>query len=300
MRASPSKMHTFLHHPTERTLLATAIVLTIVVYLVAMLTSFPWLVFAVSTHDTRFETVQDGLPVWYESKFGKITRVSGPKGFEKAPVEVLEAVRADESTEDRVVLAYVAGIEGVVLGILHKNNSFEHVLADGTNKADLAVRPDGIALFTRTSGGESTLVQVDLQKGTDSLLERGRGHSGRLFTDGFFLALSPQGLIRIDPASTSTDAILVSRANADNMNSSLSSDGVRATIPNTSGKTDFFSVRSLSPANLSVEMTLPELYRTPVIWISPEYFTVLNNSDMFVLYRFNGGVLYRVAEITLT
>jgi hypothetical protein len=72
--------------------------------------------------------------------------------FSKAPLEriegisVLESVILPGSKDSRIVLGQKDGTRGVILGSI-KGGSLEVLLADGTNKSDLVVTPEGIAVF---------------------------------------------------------------------------------------------------------------------------------------------------------
>lgn len=72
--------------------------------------------------------------------------------FSKAPLErigdvnILESVPLPGTTDSRIVLGQKDGVRGVILGSI-KAGSIEVVLADETNKSDLVVMPEGIAVF---------------------------------------------------------------------------------------------------------------------------------------------------------
>jgi hypothetical protein len=240
--------------------------------------------FAFATHGERFETVERGVPTWYKSEFGMIRKVAGPEGFKKAPVTVLEAVAYGENSNEFVVLAKVDGVEGISLGILHANNTFENVLSDGTNKADLAVRPDGIALYGAMMGGESHLMQIDLTKSGTLPSDLGRGRSARLFTDGFFLAISDKGIVRIDP-SREANTILLPNSDAYELSSTLSRDGTTAVVSNTSGKTIFLSITQLEPLQISVEAELEQFLVAPATLVGANYFVVTSGAGHLTVYK---------------
>ncbi len=278
--------HSWLRRPTERTLLLVSIALALVVSAIIVCANWNLIAFSVSAHGTRFEVVDNGMPTWYEVGWGTVAKVGGPAGYENAPVTVLEAVPYEAPNGDVAVLARVAGSEGVVLGLLHTDNTFSAVLADGSTKSSLAVRPDGLALYAARVAGESHILQINIHN-PETLKDLGRGKSPRLFKDGFFVAITQKGIVRIDPADT-THTVLLARTNADLMHSSLSTDGARAIVPSTSGKTEFITLQSLSPAAFAIDSSVSEVYRAPAVWVSKHFFVVPNHTGGFVPYGLYG------------
>ncbi len=289
--------HSWLRRPTERTLLVASALLALVVTSVWVLANMSFIRFALEAQGASFSVVEQGESVSYDVSLGSISKRTTVKGYERAPVQVLEVSQYNGNSGDVAVLAHVGGTDGTVLGVIHPNGTFTSVLSDGTRKADLVVRPDGIGLFSALVDGESHIMQINVAVPNNSLKDLGRGRSPRLFADGFFVALTPVGVVRIDPALSGVD-ILVLRSDADRMSSSLSPSGVRVVLPNTSGKTDFLSLRSLSPVQLALESTAPQVYGGPAVWVSAHFFVVPSGSGRFDLYSLYGDAPVRVATMS--
>jgi hypothetical protein len=248
--AAHARRFAWLHNPSIRTLLLASGALFLLVVLVNVVMSFSSLKLAFLTHGTYVETVENGVPTWYKISFGTAKKVDGAPGFKKAPVTVLEAVSyGEEGTH--VVLARVPGVEGIALGILHSNNTFENVLSDGTNKADLAVRPDGMALYAAMVDGESRLMLLELTNPEEAPTDLGRGKSPRVFTDGFFVAISEQGIVRIDPVADSVELLLPS-SRALIQSGALSTDGTQVLVPGATSRLTLLGIKSTSPSNIAV------------------------------------------------
>ena len=266
----PSRFHSHLHRPTAKTLLFVSVALAVYVFLIMVVMNFSLVKFAFATHGDRFETVEGGVPTWYKSEFGMIRKVAGPEGFKNAPVTVLEAIPYGATPNEFAVLAKVEGVEGIALGILHANNTFENILADGTNKADLAVRPDGTALYAAMVDGESRLMLLDLTKSGVAPSDLGRGRSPRVFTDGFFVAISSRGIVRVDPVTKSV-TVLMPSTDADIYNGTISRDGLAAAISNTSGKTLLYAIRHTNPGNVSLVSTSQFVALSPLSFVDEEF-----------------------------
>lgn len=267
--AAQARRFAWLHNPSTKTLLLASGALFVVVVLVNVALSFSFLKFVFLTHGSHVETVENGVPTWYALSFGTAKKVDGAPGFKKAPVTVLEAVAYGEEGA-HAVLARVPGVEGIALGILHPNNTFENVLSDGTNKADLAVRPDGIALFGAMVDGDSRLMLLELTNPEDAPSDLGRGRSPRVFTDGFFVAISSRGIVRIDPV-TKDVAVLVPSNDADIYNGTISVDGTRAALSLTSGKTLLYRVEQTSPGDVALMSTSRFTALSPISFIGTEF-----------------------------
>lgn len=269
LSAAPVRRFAWLHNPSPKTLLIASILLFVVVALVNLAMSFSLVKFAFMTHGTRVETVERGVPTWYAFSFGMAKKVDGAPGFAKAPVAVLEA-RPYGAEGEYAVLARVPGGEGIALGILHANNTFENILSDGTTKADLAVRPDGTALFGAMIDGESHLMLLDLTKSGVAPSDLGRGRSPRVFTDGFFVAISNRGIVRIDPA-TKDVSVLVPSNDADIYNGTISVDGTRAALSLTSGKTLLYRIEQTSPGSVALMSTSRFTALSPISFIGNKF-----------------------------
>lgn len=264
-----SPLHNFLRRPSKKALLLTSIALTVVVFFIMIVMNFSLVMFAVSTNGTHIETVEKGVPTWYKFSFGMAKNVDGAPGFDKAPVTVLEAIPYGAEGE-YAVLARISGVEGIAVGILHTNNTFENILSDATNKADLAVRPDGLALFGVMIDGESHLMLLDLTKSGAAPSNLGRGRSPRVFTDGFFVAISSRGIVRIDPTTKSV-SVLVPSNDADIYNGTISKEGTRAAISNTSSKTLLYRIEQTSPGNVALMSTSRFTALSPISFVGTEF-----------------------------
>ncbi len=270
----------WLRNPSRKALLIVSGLLFIVVVLVNVALSFSFLKFVFLTHGTHVETVENGVPTWYALSFGTATKVDGAPGFNTAPMTVLEAVAYGEEGA-HAVLARVPGVEGIAIGILHPNNTFENVLSDGTNKADLAVRPDGMALYAAMVDGESRLMSLDLTNTEEVPSELGRGRSPRVFTDGFFVAVTDEGIARIDPVSKDV-AVLIPSADADLLNGTISPDGLTVAISNTSGKTLLYTIQRTSPGDVALSSTVKFTALSPLTFIRTNFIAEKSASSISV------------------
>ncbi len=280
--AAHARRFAWLHNPSTKTLLVVSGALFIVVVLVNVAISFSFLKFVFLTHGTRVETVENGVPTWYAFSFGTAKKVAGAPDFDQAPVTVLEAVEYGEQGA-HAVLARVPGVEGITLGLLHANDTFESILSDGTNKANLAVRPDGQALYAAMMDGESRLMHTDLTKAETVPSDLGRGRSPRLFTDGFFVAVSEEGIVRIDPVSKSV-SVLVPSTDADIYNGTISPDGTRVALSNTSSKTLFYTIENTSPGNVALTSVARFTALSPLSFVRDE-FLVEPSGNLLTVYE---------------
>lgn len=265
------------------TLLYASLLLLAVVMLANLVTAFSFVKFLVTSHGTSVELVENGAPTWYSFSLGAAHRVAGAPGFENAPVTVLEAL--PYGTEGAyAVLAQAAGVDGTMVGILHANNTFEYASTDASVKADLAVRPDGMALYAAKIEGESRIMVLDLTKSGTAPTNLVRGRSPRVFTDGFFIAITDKGIARIDPVSKDV-AVLVPTADADLLNGSISPDGLTVSLSNTSGKTLLYTVQHTSPGDVSLSATARFIALSPVSFIGTEFIVERSASSMDVYER---------------
>ncbi len=160
-------------------------------------------------------------------------------------VIITESVDSPIQSGEKVVLFRAPGVEGIIAGIAHANGTLTALVSGGTNKADLLVRNDGLAVFTvgpvgapaseetsspedeieneveetYTATGPTTISAapeaiapaaqlIALNIGTGSILPLGVGYSPRLLANGSVIALTPDGIALIDPVSRNRSMLL--------------------------------------------------------------------------------------------
>lgn len=207
---------------------------------------------------TVVSVVERGLVVPYMMKGNAL--VAQPPNVRPDGSIVFEEKDSPLVDGEKVALVSNPGVTGVALGIVHTDRTFTPLLTGVTNKADLLVTKEGIAVVSthafidvEPSGeapqkegeplnapdeqGSATgpvslpgvrydltkpeyeLVAVNIKTGTITSL--GDGRSPRLTQDGTVLALSHEGVVRINPASGKR-AFVLERADADSMRGNIS------------------------------------------------------------------------------
>ncbi len=288
----------WLHRPTDTTLLAASALLAFVVSAIMVCAYWPLMHFILASHGTRFEIVQQGMPTWYEVGWTNIRAVSGPAGYEDAPVHVLEAVSFESPVGDRAVLAQVPGTEDVILGVLHADNTFTTVFTDPNPKANLGARPDGVAVFSTVENGVSHIAYVSLTTPGKSS-DLGSGSNPRLNSDGFFVAVSPQGLVRIDPAlNASSSSVLVPNSYAEKLFGTISPDGKLALLPNAAAKMTLYSIEKTSPAKVPVTQTKEQIFLGPTGFLRGGYIVELG-SGAFRIHALTNNQIHSIGPLTV-
>jgi hypothetical protein len=161
-------------------------------------------------------------------------------------IVVTESVASGKAGES-VVLALVPGKPGVLAGVAAADGTILALVSGGTNKADLLVRSDGIAVFssspvpppsapvdtgddTDAAGPDevgsatgpgvpsapvaaaplsATYPQlVSVNTATRAIRSLGLGYSPRLLADGMVVALAPEGIVKINPATGARTVVL--------------------------------------------------------------------------------------------
>ena len=183
--------------------------------------------------ESRFEFSGSGVPHWYEVSGASISAVAGPAGFGTLPFDVIEAVESPFSDE-HIVLAKVPDAEGIVLGILLEKTRFLPVLSDGSDKSGITVSQDKNVAFSVYSNG-SKIRMTNLPGRDHKIIDLGSGRSPHFLKDGFLIALAPEGLVRINPA-TLARTTLIARSGVE-ARSAISDDGTLAAIANVGSNT---------------------------------------------------------------
>ena len=190
-------------------------------------------------------------------------------------VVLVERAESPVNSEEEVVLASVPGVPGIAAAIRTSDEAIRLLVAGDTNKSDLLVREDGIAIFTSVAAplplaeGEAPsdpnaeentveetgyatgpvdfgavetmpfpeLVAVNIR--TSQITSLGQGYSPRLQDDGSVLAITPEGVMRIDPVSLAR-TVVVSYAGDANRRGALSPSGMTAALPGAGATLEFY------------------------------------------------------------
>ena len=138
--------------------------------------------------------------------------------------------------------------------------------------------------------------------GTDhTVTDLGPGRSPRLGPGKVFVALAPNGLITINPA-TGTRTILIPRTGADDMGNAISTTG-RLVALAASGKLDIYSMWNTNPVELALIGILPDPHSLPVAFIDATHFMLVTSNNAGSLYQISpstGKVLSFVTHLVLT
>ena len=229
---------------------------------------------------TRIELLDAGAPQWYEASETGYIEASGPRGFENLPFTVLE-VAPVQSNGVTLLLARVPSTQGIVVGALHQDSSFIPRILDHTEKVSLTARADGLAAYTQLSAS-STIILFDIQDETPIKKNLGAGRSPRFAIDGSIVALTHQGVIRID-SLTGKRTPVIERSGADKIGA-ISDDGLVALLPGAlTGMLDFFRLdRPALPAT-SYLGSISVSAVTDIAFVGDD-FVVVRSGDTFTVY----------------
>ncbi|MBY0111065.1 hypothetical protein K2Y00_03650 [Patescibacteria group bacterium] len=159
-------------------------------------------------------------------------------------IVVHESVPSPLVAGESVILATAPGVPGMIAGIAHTDGDVTLLAAGGTSKSNLLVREDGRAIFVTNpsvvieeasageEGAEDTVEEtgsasepsspalaaqapastpsqlISVHIGTGTITALGVGHGPRLLADGSILALSKQGVVKINPVTGDRSLIL--------------------------------------------------------------------------------------------
>jgi|CXWL01.1.fsa_nt_gi hypothetical protein len=186
-------------------------------------------------------------------------RVAGATVLESQPSSV---------EGEKIVLVMQPDVPGTTLGVVYANGNFEPLVADGTFKTDLVVTRSGVAVYSVasspviwesavdasveeeeatapdevgtadgpvnlgltptpiTSGGTLFALDVSKDKTPRSL---GAGKNPRLLEDGTLIAITPDGVEKIN-ATTGSHQLLLAYTAGDAVGSTISADGTVALL----------------------------------------------------------------------
>ncbi len=278
----------------KKLLLATAF-LAILVTMVANIGMLPLYSFLLSQQGKTVVLTENGISSTYTFNFGSLTRLTTLAGHETVKVEILQT-QAYQNEGDAIVLAQADGQAGVILGILKKDGGFIPLVQDGTLKSDLAVRPDGIVLYTETINSVSRIIEARVTGYTAKTTDRGEGNNTRLAVDGSFIAITRAGLVRIDPAQPLAKSVstIIPNSEAFAYGASLSKEGTQLILSDSSGKTLFYSIGRTHPAEISVTAERNQYFGPSASMVSQKYILV-PDQDTVKVYKESGAFIGTVS-----
>ncbi len=181
-----------------------------------------------------------------------------------------ERVESSATPGEAAVLAIVPGEPGILAGIARSDGTVMALVSGGTNKADLIMRADGVMIFSSLpvpppsapsdAGDETADAAVPDEVGslsgpgaasapvaaaplaatypqlvavntaTRAIRSLGLGYSPRLLADGMIVALAPEGIVIVDPA-TGARRIALPLANTGGAFGAISPTGTLAAVP---------------------------------------------------------------------
>jgi len=225
------------------------------------------------------------------------------------------------SPAGEAVLFSVPGIQGMSMGILHSSGDITALVGDPTNKADLAVSANGIAVFSSSpaplleeveeptsgeepaessapdevwsvSGPTNTNVEVDFAAGfpqlvavnltTRAVSALGAGYAPRILSDGSIVAIAPDGVVLIN-SSTYARTLLMKRQMSAFPRAAISPSGTIVALPASDGTSIGFY--QLAPGSTNPPQDLGVLdWRGTISFSDDEHFFVRSAQEIARYY----------------
>lgn len=225
------------------------------------------------------------------------------------------------SPSGEAVLFSIPGVQGMSMGILHPSQAISALVGDPTNKADLAVSANGIAVFSSSpaplleeaaapaseeepaessapdevgsaSGPTNTNVVVDPAVGfpqlfavnlaTQAVSALGAGYAPRILADGSIVAIAPDGVVLINP-STYARTLLMERQMSAFPRAAISPSGTVVALPASDGISIGFY--QLAPGTTNPPKNLGVLeWRGTVSFADDEHFFVRSALELARYY----------------
>ncbi|MBY0538822.1 hypothetical protein K2P56_00110 [Patescibacteria group bacterium] len=237
---------------------------------------------------------------------------------------ILESKPSPTVTGEEIVLMQKDGVPGIMLGTKNKSE-ISVLLDDGTNKSDLLVTPEGIAVFAVSARPallpedpkpEDTSLPVDTSESeveevgsadgpvvlsafvappvtsagglfafnlqSKKTVPLGAGKSPRLSELGGVLAVSPEGVVEVNPF-TGERVIVVQYRGGDAAGSALSNDGSIAALRRDNSSTvEFFRISGMRGVYLGQIFSSSPMYGTAIL--GEEHIFVRTGKDTVALY----------------
>lgn len=260
---------------------AAAIVVVIILVVLALayfalkLFSYQSVIDALPDEGSTVTFVEAGMPERYVFAGNILTRdIDEPL---TNGVIVQERVPSPVSGSDEIVLASIPGSPGLFAGILSADGVLDLLVSGDTNKSDLSVSAEGIAVFSASpaflveeetalpsdeendDGVNETyeaaapaevaevptpgsifpqLIAVDVA--TRAIMPLGLGYSPRILSDGMVLAIAPEGVVKINPRTNARELVVAYPVTE--LGGSISPSGMTAALPGPNATLEFYSL----------------------------------------------------------
>lgn len=235
---------------------------------------------------------------------------------------ILESVASPVSGE-KVVIAALPNEPGTVLGIIHANGNLEPVVVDGTEKVDLHVLSDGTAVYgvlydivvwpdtlAALDDNDDGVVEEGYAEGPVAAVAEavpqapsygsgmlyafniatrgearslGEGRSPRVTADGALVAITPVGLVRINPENGAR-TILAGYRNGDSVGATISANGSIALLHSEGNAVaDVFTISGAGATPAGSIVSLDPFYGSA--FIDDAHILLRTGKDRAALYR---------------
>jgi len=234
----------------------------------------------------QFSLVENGAVRWYQLSGTTLTALPMPSLPNNA-THALSDVAATLRSGDTPVLAPSVATDGTTLAVVRHDGTLIPLLDDGTTKTDLAVNADGFAAYTvHATDGGMTLAAFSIYGPQKEALALGDGFSPAVSENGAVLALSSDGLVRIDPIGNMHETLL-SRFGLAYGNAALAPDASAAVMPNDiTHALDVFSIgsKAITTSYLGSIKTSSDA----IAFVTPTIF-IVHSSAGFTEYAIQDG-----------
>lgn len=266
-------------NPKLRTAAIVVVVVLVILalaYFAQKLFSYQSVIDALPDEGSTVTFVEQGMPERYVFAENILTRsIDAPLAN---GVVIHERVSSPVTSGEEVVLASVPDGQGLFFGTLATDGVLTLLVSGDTNKADLSVSTDGIAVFSASpsilleevpvsapqedddDGIDETytatepapapaeiapvgsdfpqLIAVNLT--TKAITPLGLGYSPRLLQDGTIVAIAPEGVVKIDPRTKAREVILAHSVSE--LGGNISPSGMTAALPGPNATLEFYAL----------------------------------------------------------
>lgn len=237
-------------------------------------------------------------------------------------VSIYETVQSPLNIEEKIVLGTIPELEeGMFLGLARPDETILLLLTGGTNKAELAVRKDGLIVVVTSTppppsepslgveGEESTVPEehgfvenpVDdvafipvsvrtnypellaIEIDTGKITSLGAGRNPRFTEDGSVIAVAPNGVVKINPETGERTLVIQNDAAA--IYGAISKNGLVAVLPMPDNTLAFYNLSDLTLPTQTGVLDLNEQGPFPIAFSDDEHFFMRTGVDVAWFYN---------------
>ena len=233
----------------------------------------------------RVSVYEDGALAWYSIQGDMATKVKGPLEASGIPTVRFSATPL-ASGETPIITDSDKGSATILALLAQDKKSMHQILNDESPKYELAARPDGRVVFAEyqeikkngITSGDWNLISLSSKQSGGTPIDLGPGFSSAFTSDGALLAITPNGLTRINPDRGGYTTIIARRLVYGS--AAIAPDARLVVLPNE--VTHAFDVFAIAPAPAAASSYVGSITAPgdAVSFISPTAFLIKDNQSL--------------------